>query len=426
MKRIIPFLLAAILLLSLAACGTKDAWQEQYDLGLRYLSDGDYQEAVIAFLAAIEIDAKRPEAYLGAAEAYVALGEPEKAEDILHRGYEETEDENVKEALDDITAPLIATDADFELFTDMLTKNEFLWWNASHEESVLPADGTFFDSQTSSAAAAIESYITGSPGFTPSLTLYGYFYGDSAWHSLPEDPQNRFPYGTIVLDADKVDWLLKNVLNIDTDPRSETSDTFYYDGASVYISSPSGLGSGSECGYTILNINELDNGEYEVLVREDWYDTFPHGTPFRSVNYQFTVALHKDAEHGTYWSIKKITLPDAAASTTVSLTDFKGSYENTHWTSMAEKYAIKIDENGNWRWSMPRDTVQGTAHVENGKLILTAGAAEAYSVVDGTWTQYTSKRTAVAVLSKNGTLTLTWTDDDGTTTWQEVMQRTGG
>lgn len=314
MKRIIPFLLAAILLLSLAACGAKDAWQEQYGLGLRYLSGGDYQEAAIAFLAAIEIDAKRPEAYLGAAEAYVALGEAEKAEDILHSGYEETEDEKIKEALDDATAPLAATDADFELFTDMLTQNQFLWWNASHEESVLPADGTFFDSQTSSAAAAIESYITGSPGFTPSLTLYGYFYGDSARHSLPEDPQNRFPYGTIVLDADKVDWLLKNVLNIDTDPRSETSDTFYYDGDSVYISSPSGLGGGSECEYTILNINELDNGEYEVLVREDWYDTFPHGTPFESVNYQFTVALHKDAEHGTYWSIKKITLPDAAAS----------------------------------------------------------------------------------------------------------------
>ena len=76
MKRITALLLTALLLLSLAACGGKDAWQEQYDLGMRYLNDGNYQEAVIAFEAAIEIDPKRSEAYLGAADAYVELGDP--------------------------------------------------------------------------------------------------------------------------------------------------------------------------------------------------------------------------------------------------------------------------------------------------------------------------------------------------------------
>ena len=59
-KRITALLLAAILLLSLAACGAKDPWQEKYDLGMRYLNEGNYQEAVIAFEAAIEIDPKRP------------------------------------------------------------------------------------------------------------------------------------------------------------------------------------------------------------------------------------------------------------------------------------------------------------------------------------------------------------------------------
>ena len=54
MKRVTALFLAAVLLLSLAACGGKDAWQEQYDLGMRYLNDGSYQEAVIAFEAAIE------------------------------------------------------------------------------------------------------------------------------------------------------------------------------------------------------------------------------------------------------------------------------------------------------------------------------------------------------------------------------------
>ena len=53
-----------ILILLLTACGQSQEvrWQEQYDLGVRYLSEGNYEEAIIAFTAAIEIDPKRAEA----------------------------------------------------------------------------------------------------------------------------------------------------------------------------------------------------------------------------------------------------------------------------------------------------------------------------------------------------------------------------
>lgn len=98
MKRIMALLLT-VALLSLIACGGKDAWQEQYDLGMRYLNEGNYQEAVIVFEASIEIDAKRPEAYLGAAEAYIKLNQPEEAEKILRRGYEETQDDRIYDKL---------------------------------------------------------------------------------------------------------------------------------------------------------------------------------------------------------------------------------------------------------------------------------------------------------------------------------------
>ncbi len=100
MKRITTLFLTGLLLLSLIACGAKDAWQEQYDLGMRYLNEGNYQEAVIAFEAAIEIDTKRPEAYLGAADAYVGLGDYASARSILERGYAETGDGSLKSRLD--------------------------------------------------------------------------------------------------------------------------------------------------------------------------------------------------------------------------------------------------------------------------------------------------------------------------------------
>ena len=53
-------------------------WQEQYDLGVRYLSEGNYEEAIIAFTAAIEIDPKQAPAYVGRGDAYVKSGETEE------------------------------------------------------------------------------------------------------------------------------------------------------------------------------------------------------------------------------------------------------------------------------------------------------------------------------------------------------------
>ena len=79
MKRFVMMWLAAVLLLT--ACGTGESgptWQEQYDLGMRYLSEGNYEEAIVAFTAAIEIDPKRAEAFVGRGDAYVGSGETEE------------------------------------------------------------------------------------------------------------------------------------------------------------------------------------------------------------------------------------------------------------------------------------------------------------------------------------------------------------
>lgn len=50
-------------------------WQDQYNLSVRYLSEGNYEEAIIAFTAAIEIDPNQTLAYVGRGDAYIASGE---------------------------------------------------------------------------------------------------------------------------------------------------------------------------------------------------------------------------------------------------------------------------------------------------------------------------------------------------------------
>ena len=85
LTRLFSTILALILLFSLPACGAKpaSAWQEQYDLGVRYLSEGNYKEAILAFTAAIDIDPKQADAYVKLADVYTAQGNKTKAAEVL-------------------------------------------------------------------------------------------------------------------------------------------------------------------------------------------------------------------------------------------------------------------------------------------------------------------------------------------------------
>ena len=107
MKRILPLLCALLLLTGCADKVTATgiipgptSWQEQYDLGLRFLSDGNYKEAVIHFTAAIRIDPKQADAYRKAAEAYGATGDIEEARAILQQGITATGDASLQSLLD--------------------------------------------------------------------------------------------------------------------------------------------------------------------------------------------------------------------------------------------------------------------------------------------------------------------------------------
>jgi len=102
MKQWLCLLLAFVMATSLCACGgnqaeTADAptWQEQYDLGIRYLSDGNYEEAIIAFMTAIEIDPKQADAYIGLADAYVNGGNVEQALRVIQDALDELGDMGV-------------------------------------------------------------------------------------------------------------------------------------------------------------------------------------------------------------------------------------------------------------------------------------------------------------------------------------------
>ena len=89
MRRLVALLIVLAMVL-LPACRKEDRWQEQYELGRKYLSDGDYEEAILAFTLAIEIDPQQPKAYLYRGDAYIMAaldamedGDYDEAKDYL-------------------------------------------------------------------------------------------------------------------------------------------------------------------------------------------------------------------------------------------------------------------------------------------------------------------------------------------------------
>lgn len=101
MKRAYGLSLAVALVLVLIGCGdtTGDTWKEQYDLGIRYLSEGSYEEAIIAFTAAIEIDPKQPIVYMRLADAHERNGDLQAALTVLKNGYDLTGDAELYERM---------------------------------------------------------------------------------------------------------------------------------------------------------------------------------------------------------------------------------------------------------------------------------------------------------------------------------------
>ncbi len=104
MRKLLSFLLAVVLIIALSGCSKAEAgWQDQYDLGLKYVSKAEYEEAIVAFTKTLEIDPKQPVIYMRMADVYIATGDNQQAVDILVKGYENTQSADIATKLDSVT-----------------------------------------------------------------------------------------------------------------------------------------------------------------------------------------------------------------------------------------------------------------------------------------------------------------------------------
>lgn len=78
-------------------------FEEQYDLGVRFVTEGKYEEAIIAFTAALEINPKSVDTYIALADIYETLEDMQSLQAVLEKGVQETGDEGLVERLEELT-----------------------------------------------------------------------------------------------------------------------------------------------------------------------------------------------------------------------------------------------------------------------------------------------------------------------------------
>ena len=84
---------------------TEKVATEKLSLGQKFLLDLEYDKAVAEFQAVIDIEPKNVDAYMGLAEAYIGMGDEEKAIETLEKGLSETGDEKIQAKLDEMKKP---------------------------------------------------------------------------------------------------------------------------------------------------------------------------------------------------------------------------------------------------------------------------------------------------------------------------------
>lgn len=151
---------------------------KQLQLAQKYVSEMNYEEAIIAYKAAIEIDPKSAEAYIGLAKVYIAQDDYEQALAVLQQGAEQIDDEELnalfKECEEEINRRAIAdAKANADKILDeniekimVFGRSIVEYLDMSDEELVSLMDANVIGENSSSNANISSKEVEYMPGFT--------------------------------------------------------------------------------------------------------------------------------------------------------------------------------------------------------------------------------------------------------------------
>ena len=218
---------------------------KQLDLGNRCLEEMDYEQAIVAFTKAIEIDSMNVEAYLGLAEAYIGEGNLEKALETVKNGYEITRDERLKEKVD-------MYHAEYDLTHEQL--NQDVIYKGEINNSINYSNEEWNEYISLFLNAELNEYSENDQDITK-LLWFAYWY-------LDRNEFDKITYNNeyAIIAEEDVDRILKKYF-AKTPPHS-SNGIIKYEDAKYYYPGVTFTGLGRTVGI-VNNIEEV-NGEYKI------------------------------------------------------------------------------------------------------------------------------------------------------------------
>jgi len=127
-------ILIFVFMLTLSACGAKQAADtgleagglakmetenitsvsELLSLGEKYLLELNYEQAIVMFTRVIEIEPMNPRGYIGVAQAYIGIGDEDKAIAVLEQGLDKIDSTDIAAMLESLKASEPASMAENE------------------------------------------------------------------------------------------------------------------------------------------------------------------------------------------------------------------------------------------------------------------------------------------------------------------------
>ena len=365
-KWVIPVAIASAILLFAAIASIivivgivavpKARIKKQLELGEKYITEMDYENAVLAYREAIQIDPRNEEAYIGLAEAYeewaeqcIDEGNTDKAVKIFDcaiRDLGTARENNIESVVDKIEdmeekkktvivevpseKPVEITDETEEEIEQENVPEEFKTVDIADVPDGLESflnglNYTWdFDCESEESVDHLVQNMLRIPDTVCSFSTYQDHNAEPKEYSHQEALNVAPNYdvadgsGCYCYDAYNVDWILKNIYNLDDSMINKIKDpTFfklksyyytpdnviYYEDGKYWVISPGGMGLNA----WLVNIKSIEASgnryhiDYQLLPHPDFAPEFTISSP---------IDLYADMEYKTldgngYWTVYK-------------------------------------------------------------------------------------------------------------------------
>ncbi len=264
MKKLFSIILVVALTLTLfTSCAEPaEALTTIYlNLGEKYLTDLNYEEAIVYFNKVIEVEPKNARAYLGSAEAYVAMGDIDSAIAILEQGIAVVDDPTELQAM----------------LAELLGENE--------AEEELPEDEVIQEEQVEEEIPEITAEDIGAAINEASVFAWGWFWDNLhtdeddiilATYTHSNYTENDYPFERVteegITTLDDLRALAQHYFTADVIEGMIGMKNWIEQDNALYVSVPDGLGGPGDPDYYEIYVQKTSDTSYDVTMYYSYGD----------------------------------------------------------------------------------------------------------------------------------------------------------